>query len=126
MGKRCKGRRRKQAAGARQMDPLGLRQQNVPSNLADTVRDISLFAGCESAAAARTVLRDQIRLEADAMATLVEDADAFDVIELMRLRELPPVPDPRAAIPDSSALAIEIVAAVAAIAAVSKAEQSSP
>jgi hypothetical protein len=94
------------------MDPLGLRQQNVPSNLADTVRDISLFAGCESAAAARTVLRDQIQLEVDAMATLVEDADAFDVIELMRLRELPPVADPRAVTPDSSALAIEIVAAV--------------
>lgn len=84
----------------------------MPPDLADTVGDISLFAACASVAEARTVLRDQIRLEVDAMATLVEDADAFDVIELMRMRELPPVPDPRAAIPDSSALAVEIVAAV--------------
>jgi hypothetical protein len=58
------------------------------------------------------VLREQIQIEVDAMAALVEDADAFDVVELMRLRELPPVPDPRAVMPDSSALAIEIVAAV--------------
>jgi hypothetical protein len=36
----------------------------------------------------RTILREQIQLEVDAMAALVQDADAFDVIELMRLREL--------------------------------------
>ncbi len=72
------------------------------------VSDISLFAGCESVAAARTILREQIQLEVEAMATLVQDADAFDVIELMRLRELG-VPQ---AAPGGSALAIEIVAAV--------------
>ncbi|MCU1699152.1 MAG: hypothetical protein JWR34_5215 [Mycobacterium sp.] len=73
------------------------------------VGDISLFAGCESISAARTILRDQIQLEVDAMAALVRDADAFDVIELMRLRELGVVPQ---AAPGGSALAIEIVAAV--------------
>jgi hypothetical protein len=112
VGRRCKGRRRKLAVRARQIDPLGLRQQTVPPDFADTLRNISLFAGCESAASARTVLRDQIQLEVDAMAGLIEDADAFDVIELMRMREFPPVPDPRAVPPDSSALAVEIVAAV--------------
>jgi hypothetical protein len=73
------------------------------------VGDISLFAGCESIAAARTILRDQIQLEVEAMAALVQDADAFDVIELMRLRELGVVPQ---AAPGGSALAIEIVSAV--------------
>jgi hypothetical protein len=72
------------------------------------VGDISLFAGCESIAAARTILREQIQLEVDAIAALVQDADAFDVIELMRLRELGVVPQ---AAPGGSALAIEIVAA---------------
>jgi len=56
------------------------------------VSDISLFAGCESVAAVRTILREQVQLEVDAMAALVQDADAFDVIELMRLRELGVVP----------------------------------
>lgn len=73
------------------------------------VDDISLFAGCDSIAAARTILREQIQLEVEAMAALVQDADAFDVIELMRLRELGVV---RQAAPGGSALAIEIVAAV--------------
>lgn len=73
------------------------------------VSDIRLFAGCESIAAARRILRDQIQLEVDAMVALVHDADAFDVIELMRLRELGVVPQ---AAPGGSALAIEIVAAV--------------
>ncbi|HEY9312463.1 hypothetical protein [Williamsia sp.] len=46
------------------------------------------------------------------MAAFIEDSDAFDVIELMRMRELPPVPDPRVVVPGSSALAIELVAAL--------------
>lgn len=117
MRKRSKNRRRKRPADSRQIDPLGLREQNGPLDLAgstkdyltDMASDISLFADCASTTEARTVLRDQIQLEVDAMAALVEEADAFDVIELMRLRELPPVPH---AAPDGSALAIEIVAAV--------------
>lgn len=78
-------------------------------DFADMVSGISLFAGCKSLAAARTILRDQIQLEVEAMAALVRHADAFDVIELMRLRELGVVPH---AAPGGSALAIEIVAAV--------------
>lgn len=117
MRKRRKNRGRKRTAGTRQIDPLGRRQQKGPLDPADSSRadpadmasDIGLFADCESTGAARAVLRDQIQLEVDAMAALVEDADAFDVIELMRLRELPPVPH---AAPDGSAVAIEIVAAV--------------
>ncbi|MET8846025.1 hypothetical protein [Amycolatopsis sp. NPDC004625] len=41
----------------------------------------------------------------------VEDADAFDVIELMRMREFPPVPYPNLAW-EGSALNIEIIAAM--------------
>lgn len=44
------------------------------------------------------------------MLKLVEDADAFDVIELMRMREFPPVPDPSLE-SGGSALNVEIVAA---------------
>jgi hypothetical protein len=115
--KRCKNKRRKGAPRQRRIDPLGLRQESgspsfadgLGGDLADMVGDISLFAGCESISAARTILRDQIQLEVDAMAALVKDADAFDVIELIRLRELGVVPQ---AAPGGSALAIEIVAAV--------------
>lgn len=114
MRKRCKNKRRKGAPRRRQLDPLGLREDGGPArfekvDLADMVSDISLFAGCESVASVRTILREQIQLEVDAMAALVQDADAFDVIELMRLRELGVVPQ---AAPGGSALAIEIVAAV--------------
>ena len=43
------------------------------------------------------------------MLKLVEDADAFDVIELMRTREFPPVPNLEW---EGSALNVEIVAAI--------------
>ncbi|MGM0696819.1 MAG: hypothetical protein ACQET9_08425, partial [Actinomycetota bacterium] len=46
------------------------------------------------------------------MLDLVAEADAFDVIELMRMREFPPVPDPRVTTPGGSALAVELVAAM--------------
>jgi hypothetical protein len=73
---------------------------------------MGLFGSCETVEQVRAVLREQIRLEVEAMATLVEDADAFDVIELMRLRELSPAADAGTGVPDSSALAIEIIAAM--------------
>lgn len=78
-------------------------------DLAAMVGDMRLFAGCASITDARTILRDQVHLEVEAISHLVRDADAFDVIELMRLRELGVLPQ---AAPGSSALAIEIVAAV--------------
>lgn len=46
------------------------------------------------------------------IAALVDPFDAFDVIELMRLRELNPTPDPRSSNTDGSAFNIEIVTAV--------------
>jgi hypothetical protein len=113
VGKRSKGRpKRRRKRDPRPMDPLGLGQQPGSVNLSAMMQDMDLFAGCESADAARSLLRNQIQLEVDAMTTLVKDGDAFDVIELMRLRELAPVSAPEAAIHDSSALVIEIVTAV--------------
>lgn len=112
-----KNKRRRVALQERRIDPLGLRQASQSpvlddgpgDDLADMVSDMRLFAGCASIADARTTFRDQVHLEVEAMTLLVRDADAFDVIELMRLRELSVVPQ---AAPGSSALAIEIVAAV--------------
>ncbi|WP_217132888.1 hypothetical protein [Leucobacter chinensis] len=78
----------------------------------DPTEEIDLFAGCHSVADVRTVLREQVKIETSAMLELVAEADAFDVIELMRMREFPPVPDPRVTMPGGSALAVEMVAAV--------------
>lgn len=58
----------------------------------DPVRELSLFSGCKSVADVRSVLREQVELETSAMLDLVAEADAFDVIELMRLREFPRFP----------------------------------
>lgn len=75
----------------------------------DPARDLGLFQDCGTVAEIRGVFREQVEEEVSAMLALVEDADAFDVIELMRMREFPPVPDPRVVMPDGSAIAIEIV-----------------
>ncbi len=55
----------------------------------DPAQELSLFSGCESVADVRSVLRGQVELETSAMLDLVAEADAFDVIELMRMREFP-------------------------------------
>lgn len=78
----------------------------------DSVAELRLFAGCQTVAEVRAVLREQVEIETAAMLDLVADADAFDVIELMRLREFSPVPDPRVSMPGGSGLAVEIVAAL--------------
>lgn len=69
------------------------------------------FAGCQSASDVRAVLRREVDGEVAAMLDLIGDADAFDVIELMRLREfsLAGAPDLH---PDGSGLNVEIVAAL--------------
>jgi len=103
VGRRCKRRKRKRIRQSRAMDPLG--RQRAGSRGDEQFRDMGLFTGCESVEGVRAVLREQIEHEVEAMAALVEDADAFDVIELMRLRELSPALD-------SSALLIEIVTAI--------------
>jgi hypothetical protein len=81
-------------------------------DLGDPMAELSLFAGCESVTDVRAGLRQQVEIETAAILDLVADSDAFDVIELMRMREFPPVPDPRVTMPGGPALAVEIVAAV--------------
>lgn len=103
MGKRPRKRRRRQGGSARQLNPLGLPRPDLPPDLADMVRVFALFDDCGSVEAARALLRDQIQIEVAAMAAVVVDADAFDVIELMRLRKLSFAADPQAAAPGSSA-----------------------
>lgn len=78
----------------------------------DPAQELSLFSGCESVADVRSVLREQVELETSVMLDLVAEADAFDVIELMRMREFPPVPHPRVTMPGGSALSVELVAAM--------------
>lgn len=113
MGKRGERRRqRRRKKGSRARGLIDPRLHRASLDFSKMIEDMSLFGDCETADAARAVLREQIRLEVDAIASLVEDADAFDVIELMRMRELGPVSDPRFAVPDGSAVAIEIIAAV--------------
>lgn len=83
-----------------------------PAWFDDRLSEPGLFRGCTTGHELRATLREQVELEVDAMANLIADADAFDVIELMRLRELSPVSDPTVVNTDGSALSIEIVAAV--------------
>ena len=82
-----------------------------PAHLGDPLTEIGLFRDCGSAADVRGVLHGEVVAEVDEMLKLVEDADAFDVIELMRLREFPSVPDPNLEW-DGSALNVEIVVAM--------------
>jgi hypothetical protein len=80
-----------------------------PESFGDPVRELFPFRDCKSPAAARAVLREQVETEVAAMLGLVADADAFDVIELMRMREFSIVPDPRLAPPGGAALPVELV-----------------
>jgi hypothetical protein len=82
-----------------------------PAHFGDPVAEIGMFIECKTAAEARDVLRSAVATEVNEMLKLVEDADAFDVIELMRMREFPPVPDPNLEW-EGSALNVEIVAAM--------------
>ena len=82
-----------------------------PAYFGDPVAEIGMFVECKTAADARDVLRRAVAAEVDAMLKLVEDADAFDVIELIRMREFPPVPDPSLKL-GGSALNVEIIAAM--------------
>lgn len=82
-----------------------------PAYFGDPLTEIGLFRDCRTVADAREVLRVAVVAEVDEMLKLVEDADAFDVIELMRMREFPPVPDPNLEW-EGAALNVEIVAAM--------------
>jgi len=83
-----------------------------PTNMGDPAGELGLFRGCRTVADLRAVLRQQVEVEVAAMSASIADADAFDVIELQRMRELPPVPDPRVVMPDGSGVVVEIVAAI--------------
>lgn len=72
--------------------------------------ELAVFQSCRTAQEHRRVLRAQVDAEVERMLALVADADAFDVIELMRMREFPVAP--LLAVPDGTALNVEIVAAM--------------
>lgn len=80
------------------------------ASFGDPLADLSVFHGCQSVPELRGAFREQVESEVSAMLRLIGEADAFDVIELMRMREFSPVPDPRISMPDSSGLVVEIVA----------------
>lgn len=96
----------------RRRDPIARLLADInPTYYGDPVAEIGMFGDCNTTAEVRDVLRSAVAAEVDEMLKLVENADAFDVIELMRMREFPPVPDPNLEW-EGSALNIEIVAAV--------------
>lgn len=82
-----------------------------PHGILAALKEFGLYSQCTTPAQARAVLRNEVESEVGAMLELVADADAFDVIELMRLREFPlaGAPDLNA---DGSGLVVEIVAAM--------------
>ena len=79
------------------------------NDFGDPVREILPFRDCATVAESRATLREQVSLEVAAMSSLLSDADAFDVIELVRMREFAVVPDPAAAPSGGSGLIVEIV-----------------
>jgi len=83
-----------------------------PESFGDPAREILPFRDCKSPVEARAVLREQIEVEVAAMSDLLAEVDAFDVVELMRMREFSISPDPRAAPPGGASLPIEIISAV--------------
>ncbi|WP_155948612.1 hypothetical protein [Mycobacterium sp. URHB0044] len=109
MSKRSKNRRRKHRTKA---SSRSSNTRDAGKFLSDVLNELRLFRDCETSQDVRAVLYEQTKQAVSAIADLVADADAFDVIELMRMREFPPVPDPRVVMPDGSALVVEIIAAV--------------
>src|SRR5271165_2470614 len=58
----------------------------------DPMGDTQIFAGATSQEALRQRLRGEVETEVAAVLDAIREFDAFDVIELIRLRELPIVP----------------------------------
>lgn len=93
--------------------PLGRVIGDVdPSSFGDPIREIGMFHSCKTPTEARAVLREEVEVEVGAMLDVLAGFDAFDVIELLRLREYPPVRDPRVVVSDGTAMPIEIVCAI--------------
>ncbi len=82
-----------------------------PESLGDPVNELLPFRGCTTPSDARAILYENVEKEVSAILGLVADSDAFDVIELMRMREFSIVPDPRLAPAGGASLPVEIVAA---------------
>lgn len=80
-----------------------------PESFGDPIREIAPFRHCKSPIDARAILHQHVKIEVSAMLDLLGDADAFDVIELMRMREFSITPDPRMAPPGGASLPVEIV-----------------
>jgi hypothetical protein len=83
-----------------------------PASFGDPVNELLPFRNCKSPSDARAILHENIEKDVTAILDLVADADAFDVIELMRMREFSIVPDPRLAPHGGASLPVEIIAAV--------------
>ena len=81
--------------------------------LGDPLAEIGLFAGASDLPEVERRLREHVGQEVEAILALTEEFDAFDVIELMRQRELPISPvlglDPNF---DGSGAAIEVMTLV--------------
>ncbi|MEW9871615.1 hypothetical protein [Arthrobacter sp. HS15c] len=83
-----------------------------PESFDDSVNELLSFRNCRTPSDARAIMRECIEKEVAAIVDLIADADAFDVVELMRIREFSIVPDPRVAPPGGASLPVEIIAAV--------------
>lgn len=83
-----------------------------PESFGDSLNELRPFRSCRTPSDARAILRENIENDVAAILDLVADADAFDVIELMRMREFSIDPDPRSAPPGGLSLPVEIIAAV--------------
>jgi hypothetical protein len=83
-----------------------------PESIGDPIHELLPFRACKTPSDARAILRGQIETDVAAMLDLMADADAFDVIELMRMREFAIAPDPRIAPQGGASLPVEIIGAV--------------
>ncbi|WP_114905385.1 hypothetical protein [Ornithinimicrobium murale] len=93
-----------------ELSPEPSNDGEIPFN-EDPEAELGLFAGCHTPTDLRRVFRAEVDTAVEQMLALVTDADAFDVIELMRMQEFFPL-SPLLTLPDASALNVEIVAAM--------------
>lgn len=79
----------------------------------DPPAEIAIFAGATDSSELDRRLRQEVKKEVGAILEAIEDADAFDVIELMRMRALPLSPELALMSGfDGSAAAIELISLV--------------
>lgn len=83
MGRRSRSRERRQV-----IDDLF----DQLDQLEESIADLAVLANASSRADLDAALGSEVQAEVAAILALVAEADAFDVIELLRLRELPIVP----------------------------------